>query len=45
MKVDDVIVEWKITAEHKDKKYMWYITSVKEKSVVWKKIWGYLCST
>ena len=41
---DGTAVKWKITAECEDKKYMWHITSVKEKSILWQNIWKYLCS-
>lgn len=37
-----MIVKWKITAEYQDKKYIWYITSVTEKSTLWQNIWSFL---
>lgn len=38
------MIRWKITAEYKNekehgyKKYVWYITSVEDKSILWKTI-------
>ena len=33
-----MIAKWKITAEYENRKYVWYITSVKEKSILWQNI-------